>query len=675
MAVPPEMMQQARALQERIADPNLSRYDARQIMNQMNDLADRIRESQAGLTTGVPPAPVPGLVEYEQASAPSELGMDARLLANEALQGVTMGGADEAFGLISPDAMNQMRQESQVAREIMPEAAMAANIGGGLMAPGLGTARFVSQARSVPQQLRRAAGSGLVLGGTGGALASDPAEGTEDSFMNRAIGAGFGGALGAFLGPLVTHAGNLLGRFGSAGAERSALGEIGRRLDLDETTPEQMLALQPTGAPETLPQLQARAMGTMAPQETALGGLQRSVATTPGPGRALTARNLRRQLQGGMDPDTGQMVPPQFERISSMTEGTFGSPRAQMNTERANQLYEAYFSRPFPLDDTTAPIRRLIDSQPSLRRGLQRGREVYLRQQADRVMTGDLTPDMPEAQWNWQVLHNAKTGLDSQLAQAARAGDRPRVRELTALKRRYLDALETVNDAYGPARRFYAGEAAVQEARTMGQDLGRSTPEDIRNLLQDMTPQQQDQFRAGAAEAMIGEISRKAGDTPDYARVLIRSPDWVARVRAVAPDQETADAFIERLRAESRAQQSFTNTFQGSQTQLRAAEEEAGGFFSSLWDAMTGSSSIGRGLATASQRAMRNLVGGAPGPYERQIADMLTTTNPQRISDVLGMVRRPYQLPGTLPGAAAVGITASEGGASAQDLRNRLLGR
>ena len=120
------------------------------------------------------------------------------------VQGATLGGGDEALGVIAgPEAMEADRARLSQLRENHPVASLVAETAGGMLVPGLGAAGI---GRSILARTgsRLAAGmGGGAAGGAGGgaiagALEADGPAGarTEGALLGGIMGAGAGGALG-----------------------------------------------------------------------------------------------------------------------------------------------------------------------------------------------------------------------------------------------------------------------------------------------------------------------------------------------------------------------------------------------------------------------------------------------------------------------------------------------
>lgn len=613
-----ELLNQAQEFVRRAQTPE-ELQQARQLFEQVKAMGDRERADYVPVPAG------PVIPEPEKTSI-------LPALASEAFQGLTLNYGDEIIGGILADPERVREQTEFYSDRAGPIPGAVANVGGMLLNPlsrAVGT--YVGGARSLPGALGRGILGGAAEGGVAAAGAG------EGDIFDRALQALPGMLLGAAGGAGGAAIGNWLARFLHGSGNNAALRRVQDVLkEGDQVTPQQLQALPSVGVDETIPEKVARARNLPQPKQTSTGGLQRQLVTQPGPGRVETAEAL-----------TARVGEPQLQRLVDLDEATFGTAVRQINRDQANALYGAYRAAPFAIGAESG-IRRLIKAHPELKKGIQSGRSQYLADNAQRVTSGDLTPDSPEVKWNWDVMHNVKMGLDDQIGKAVRAGTRNKVQRLTKIKRDYLNELETANPAYGQARRFYASEAEIENANKLGREIKKMEPDDVEALLPTMSAPERDNFVSGVTYAIRREMETATGQIPDYANKLLRSNDWMRKLRAISPD---ADKFIESLKAESRALESYRGATQGSDTAARLSENANEGFWSLLGQGLTGGNlativpqAAGRALATAT---------GNPGPYQQRLAAILSETDPQRVRQLLQQLETPIAQPGGM--AARVG--------------------
>lgn len=142
-------------------------------------------------------------------------------LSLKAAQGIPLVGEwlDEGVGMIDPQQGAQMRAIQRGTEEIMPKAAMAAEIGGGIAASApfaVGLAGKALQGGTRAAQVLRGAGAAAAAGGIEGAVAGAGAANEG----NRAAGALFGGTLGAGLGGIVGGLAPIVGDAAKSVAQR-----------------------------------------------------------------------------------------------------------------------------------------------------------------------------------------------------------------------------------------------------------------------------------------------------------------------------------------------------------------------------------------------------------------------------------------------------------------------
>lgn len=176
------------------------------------------------------------------------------------VQGGTFGLADEAIGLVSPEAAQRWRDDINLLRETDKGAMFAAELAGGMLMPAVGAGAGAAKlAQHVPGVAARLM-AGTVAGAAGGAMTGfGEAEGGVRERLPETLGGGlFGGLLGGLTGGLgygLGFAGRRLGggRAAAAPAEARAgrilqdeLRGMGKKV---EDLPDAMAAIGPDALP------------------------------------------------------------------------------------------------------------------------------------------------------------------------------------------------------------------------------------------------------------------------------------------------------------------------------------------------------------------------------------------------------------------------------------------
>lgn len=171
---------------------------------------------------------------------------------------------------------------------------------------------------------------------------------------------------------------------------------------------------------------------------------------------------------------------------------------------------------------------------------------------------------------NMRLLDAAKKGLDAKIegAQANRQfGGRATAEEraLSAVKSKYLEAVDTPNPAYAAARKAYAGPASVAHAGEMGRNFANMDPEEIQSFFQhpETTDAQKTAFKDAARYEMKNQLSRVRDGSPGV------SSFWKENMRdRLQPMMQDPEAFnnLSEGMEDIRNMASNNKVLQGSQT-------------------------------------------------------------------------------------------------------------
>ena len=159
-------------------------------------------------------------------------------------------------------------------------------------------------------------------------------------------------------------------------------------------------------------------------------------------------------------------------------------------------------------------------------------------------------------------LDLVKRALQDKADTAGRAGSTDDARIFGNLKNELLAAIEnhpdpSIADAYGAARRAYAGPSREIDALNAGRVAfgDNVTPEQVqREYAALQTDGERQRYRQGMFSAGSDKLS-KAGDTSNFVRTVAGNQTLRDKFAAVAPHQEALDTFNGHI---ARAQQQFT---------------------------------------------------------------------------------------------------------------------
>jgi hypothetical protein len=149
------------------------------------------------------------------------------------------------------------------------------------------------------------------------------------------------------------------------------------------------------------------------------------------------------------------------------------------------------------------------------------------------------------------------------------------------LRGAFVKELDALNSDYKAARAQWSGASQSIENLRLGQDIFKMEPEAIAEAVKDMTPNDKEFFKLGAASTlrkMIGQTG-KAGDET---RRLIGTQYARDQLRSMFDTPEQFDKFFKALNAEHMMFSTWSKTYGGSITAERWAEDTSSGKLSGL---------------------------------------------------------------------------------------------
>jgi hypothetical protein len=281
-----------------------------------------------------------------------------------------MRGSDRTFSERYNQNLELERNRNRAFQQDNPVTATVAELGGGIVGPGLAMAPAQAGAGLMARMLRGGTSRGVVAGGTSGALAGF-GEG-EGGLGNRAENAANMGGLGAALG-------------GTLGAGLSLAGKVGGRVldGLGLRNPEvagerQMLRALERGG-RTVTDVEAPLMRPDTVMADVGGkpmqNLTAVAANTPSEAMETAERFVNSRRYARPDRVAGDV-----DRFMGGGGGTavadeIGSLKATRSANAA-PLYEAAFSKPTGVTDDL----RVLLEDPIIRKALEQGREIQSRE-------------------------------------------------------------------------------------------------------------------------------------------------------------------------------------------------------------------------------------------------------------------------------------------------------
>jgi hypothetical protein len=470
-----------------------------------------------------------------------------------------MRGSDRTFSERYNENLELERNRNRAFRQDNPVTATIAELGGGIVGPGLAMAPAQAGAGLMARLLRGGTSRGVVAGGTSGALAGfgEGEGGLSNRAENAANMAGLGAALGGTLGAGVSLAGKVGGRvldaFGLRNPEIAGERQMLRALDRGGRSVADVEV--PLMRPDTV---MADVGGKPMQNLTAVA------ANTPSEAMEIAERFVNSRRYARPDRVAGDV-----DRFMGGGGGTavadeIGNLRATRSANAA-PLYEAAFSKPTGVTDDL----RVLLEDPIVKSALEKGREVQSREMrvAGRRPSGDVGND-PSIQFDengvarlvgtpsTRTLDAVKRGLDEILEQyrdpttlRMNLTD-DRARSLDSMRKRLVNLMDQGNPDYAAARAAYAGPSQSMDAISLGRRALTMDRDELAKAVERISSSDMEFVLLGLGRA-ITDKSSDPRNAPDFVRRLFEDRQMQARLATVMPDEAARTGFINRLMEES----------------------------------------------------------------------------------------------------------------------------
>jgi hypothetical protein len=515
----------------------------------------------------------------------------------------------EAYDARLAESRGMMRD----AREDRSGAFIAGQVAGGLVAPISGG----------PVRAGATVGAAYGLGS---------GEGAGDRLQGAAVGGAIGGAIGAILGPVVTGVTRAFGLRGKA-AEDRARQMIETALKRDGIDPANLGALAQPGKPLTVADLGPNTRGLV-------GAASRQA----GEGREILNRffedrtvgqfgRMSDDLAAGMGADAGEFA-------------STGADIAARRAAAAGPAYRAAYGKPAP---ALSKSGQAVLATPAGKAAVARATTMMgNRQAAAKDGAGNYTVEM---------LDQIQRALRDMETTRKRAGAAEMAGNLGHLRSRLL--AELPNDLR-TVMANYRAESELIDALNAGRTFMRGDVEAVAAAVANMTPQQRDLFRLGAARQLRGMLGAKA-DGAD-ATTIVQNPAMRERLAAIFPDAASLDTFLGKAATEKTMQATRNAILKGSPTAERLGDDA--GFAQSAGE-IVGDIASGRGVvstvlgagARATRRGVERVARGVNENVARGVARVATDTDLDAVGREL-LAARLAQRTG-MRNALARGLSAS----------------
>lgn len=572
------------------------------------------------------------------------------------------------------DVVAKERQDTKDAEIQHPVASTIGNIAGAMALPvGAGSA-----AATLPARMLAGAGTGAGLGALTGAGEGD---GAVDRISRGAVGAGVGGVLGgaapaaiegviqggrAIAAPVVNAFRGLRDPEGEAG--RRVAVALQRDLQSDPAaaarlTPQEVAASAQNGGPASLMDLGGETTRALA----------RSSANTSPEGRAQLNRTINDRFEG------------QTGRVTDWLRNTFNFPdvasQSEALTNTARNVNRANYGRAMREGDRpiiSPELERLIGSPTvvdAMRRASTSGKDRAITQgfgafnPGVTVENGVVTfrrgqngvPTYPNLAF-WDATKRELDDAANAAARAGRNGEAGTFRDLARSLRDELDAhVPSYQQARAGAAHFFGADNALEAGQNfVGNNM---TSHEARRALIQMSPTERQLFQDGFVSRLVDTLNQ-TGDRRSILNRIAASPAAREKLE-IALGRQRAQELEAGLRVEG-IMDLARNAVQGNATTARQLAELgiAGGVG-------FGANGFDTGSIRPSALMSAALVYGAARGHghinenvSRQVAELLTSNNPQNLIRGIQMIARNSTLFSSLR-AADRGLARVGGGQSA----------
>ena len=143
------------------------------------------------------------------------------------------------------------------------------------------------------------------------------------------------------------------------------------------------------------------------------------------------------------------------------------------------------------------------------------------------------------------------------------------------MRRSFISELDGLNLDYKKAREAWSGTTDSIENLRLGQDIFKMEPEAITESVKNMTPNDREFFKLGAASTLRRMVAQ-TGEKGDETRRLIGTQYARDQLRSMFQNDDQFNKFFRSLNAEKMMFDTWAKTYGGSVTAERVAEDTSG---------------------------------------------------------------------------------------------------
>lgn len=545
--------------------------------------------------------------------------------------GLTFGYADELAakgneligrGDYASNIAQERARDEQIPAAIAIPGQIAGAVGSTVLAAPVAVASGLARATAALPAVARFG----ALGAAEGALAGS-GNATEGQ---RAQGAGTGAVIGGVIGsvaPAVVHnvARGSRAIRNALSPEANVSADLARAIVRDADDPASLMARANNAS------IDRQGIATLADVGGEnVRGLVERVAQTPGAGRTQVVPALTQRQQG------------QAMRIANDLRSLTGTHKSAVETVNETMSARAAAARPLYKQAMAVDVAQdprvveavMNETSTGWGRAILNSTAVKRTLQTEYGVTGTPGPEhlMP-------IIDAWKKAADDIVGEAVRSGNANKARVISQMRDRVISVVDDANPDYKAARDAWAGPSQYLDSIERGRGILKTTEsaEEFAARFRALPQAEQEGERIGAISSIIGKMGNDAAKLGDMTKFL-RSPEVRAKIAAIMPTDEAAQAWARRLDFEVTSSELTGRALGNSATARRLAErQDAENLAGDLvMDALTGSpQSFIRKVISAGPKWLRDTM---RSRADALLADMLT--NPARIDDLPDVLRR-----------------------------------
>jgi hypothetical protein len=263
-------------------------------------------------------------------------------------------------------------------------------------------------------------------------------------------------------------------------------------------------------------------------------------------GQYLTNRNESRGAR--LTSDLNRLLA-DSEDYGAVTDGII-----QVAKRKGSQVYGPAYAQDIPIDDDLAeflevpPVKELLN-RPAFRKAFKE-MDTFAKNEGQPLQqiyanNGKVRDDLDVL--DTRTADYIKDGIDRQIGQLeTRPKTGRQIKILTDAKNQFLTYTDEVNPLYPQARAASANGFQLERALDDGTKVLRKDSKITATKINDLTDEQKDIFRVGAAKSIRDDILSAPDGTDAYKRIF-NNPLKTEKVRAAFPDEPSFNEFKQSM--------------------------------------------------------------------------------------------------------------------------------